>query len=133
MKRFLSIVKPVLTLGFLAAAVSAQAHEFWIQPHEYRLQAGAPLVADVRVGQDFRGNAQAFIPSTINAFDITDTIGTRPVEGRIGDLPAVNITPLTDGLHILNLFSTSSVLTWDDYQKFEDFTALHGLDWVRDL
>jgi len=130
MSRFFTIVKPILTLGFLAAAISAQAHEFWIQPHDYRLTSGDALIADVRVGQDFGGNALAYIPNTINALNITDANGTEKVMGRIGDIPAINITQATDGLQILNLFSTSSTLTWDEFQKFDEFVNLHGMSWV---
>ncbi len=130
MSRIFSIVKPILTLGFLATAFGAQAHEFWIQPLNYRLAAEAPLIADVRVGMDFGGNQLAFIPGTINALNITDPAGTRKIAGRIGDIPAINTTPETEGLQIINLFSTSSVLTWDDFQKFDDFVKLHGMGWV---
>ncbi len=130
MSRFFNIVKPILTLGFLGAALGAQAHEFWIQPHDYRLEAGAELVADVKVGMDFGGNKLAFLPNQINAFNITDADGPHKIEGRIGDIPSVNIIPTGDGLQILNLFSTSSTLTWDEFQKFDDFVNLHGMGWV---
>lgn len=130
MSRLFSIVKSVLTLGFLTASMGAHAHEFWIEPHEYRIEAGSALVADVRVGQEFIGNPQAFIPSQMNTFNITDANGTREVNGRIGDLPAVNMVLEQSGLNILNLFSTTSVLTWDEFEKFEDFVSLHGLEWV---
>ncbi len=130
MSRFFNIVKPILTLGFLAAGLEAHAHEFWIQPHKYRLEDGNRLVADVRVGMDFGGNALAFLPDRINAFNITNSAGTRKIDGRIGDIPAVNITPEEGGLQILTLFSTSSMLTWDEFQKFRDFVNLHGMGWV---
>ena len=130
MSRFFSIVKPIITLGFFAAAFGAQAHEFWIQPHSYRLSGEDTLVADVRVGMDFGGNQLAYIPSTINALNITNADGTAKVVGRIGDIPAINTAPEGSGLQILNLFSTSSVLTWDDFQKFDDFVNLHGMGWV---
>jgi len=130
MSRIFSTVNTVLTLGFLSAFSGAQGHEFWIQPHSYRLEANTPLVADVRVGTDFSGDAQAYIPDLMNEFNIRDDSGTYPVEGRIGDLPAVNIAPGADGLKVLNLFSTTSVLTWSDFQKFDEFLQLHGLDWV---
>ncbi len=130
MSRFSNIVKPILTLGFLAATFSAQAHEFWIQPHLYRMEAGNRLVADVRVGMDFGGNALAYLPNKINAFNITDANGTHKIEGRIGDIPSVNITPTGDGLQILTLFSTTSMITWDEFQKFDDFVNLHGMGWV---
>ncbi len=132
MSRFFTIVKPILTLGFLVAALGAQAHEYWIQPHDYRLEAGDPLVADVRVGMDFGGNQLAYLPRQINAFNIIDADGPHKIEGRIGDIPSVNITPTGDGLQILTLFSTSSKLTWSEFQKFDDFVNLHGMGWVLD-
>lgn len=130
MSRIFSIVKPFLTLGFFGMSGLVQAHEFWIQPHDYRLAEGEPLVADVRVGMDFAGNNLAYMPASINSFKITDPLGNNNISGRIGDIPAVDITPERDGLQILNLFTTSSVLTWDDFQKFDDFVNLHGMGWV---
>lgn len=130
MSRLFSITKPILTLGFLLAPLGAIAHEFWIQPHEYRLQSGVALEADVRVGMDFLGNTMPFLPSTQTEFNITDATETRPIEGRLGDSPAVNLTPSAEGLQILNLFTTSSMLTWDDFQEFDDFVNLHGMEWV---
>lgn len=130
MSRIFNIVKPILTLAFLATAIGANAHEFWIQPSQYRLAIEDPLIADVRVGQDFGGNQLAYIPDTINALNITDSNGQRKITGRIGDIPAINITPETDGLQILNLFSTSSMLTWDSFQEFDEFVNLHGMGWV---
>jgi len=130
MSRFFSIIKPILTLGFFATAFSAQAHEFWIQPLSYRLAAEEPLIADVRVGMDFGGNQLAYIPGTINALNITNADGTEKIVGRIGDIPSINTIPASGGLQIVTLFSTSSVLTWDDFQKFDDFVNLHGMGWV---
>lgn len=130
MSRFFSIVKPVLILGIWFGFSGAQAHEFWIQPHEYRIGQGDALVADVRVGVDFRGNPQAYTPQNYIHFNTSNAGGTQPVEGRVGDMPAVNITPTQSGLQVVSLFSTTSRLTWDDFQKFEAFVALHGMPWV---
>ena len=130
MSRIFSIAKSILTLGCFLFPAFPQAHEFWIQPHKYQLDTSENLVADIRVGMDFSGNALAYIPSNTNEFNITGSAGTRPVEGRLGDSPAVNITSEGEGLQIINLFSTSSMLTWDDYEKFEEFARLHGLDWI---
>lgn len=130
MSRLFSIAKPVLTLGFLLAPLGVFAHEFWIQPHEYRLEGGEALEADLRVGMDFLGNSMPFLPNAQTEFNITDALGTRPVDGRLGDNPAVNISPSAEGLQILNLFTTSSMLTWDEFQKFEEFVNLHGMEWA---
>ena len=125
--------------GLLALMLSFPSHAHEIRPAvadlhlengSFRLETGAPLLADVRVGVDFLGDAQAYIPSLFNEFNISDSAGTSPVEGRIGDMPAVNIAPGAEGLKVLNLFSTTSALTWNEFQKFDEFVQLHGLGWV---
>lgn len=130
MSRFSNIVKPILILGILTTALGAQAHEYWIQPLKYRLTSTENLEADLRVGIDFAGSKQAYLPNNFNTFAVTNANGTSPIEGRIGDMPAANFTPGVEGLQILNLFSGSQRLTWDTFQEFEDFVKMHGMDWV---
>ncbi len=125
-----STVKQILTLGIFLGTGMANAHEFWIQPEDYRLEPEQMLVADIRVGVDFLGDTQAYISSTINRFTLADANGMREVSGRLGDIPAVNVMPETGGLQVLSLFTTTSVLTWDAFQEFEDFANLHGMGWV---
>ncbi|MBL4805895.1 MAG: DUF4198 domain-containing protein [Rhodobacteraceae bacterium] len=114
----------------LLTATVAHAHEYWIQPHQYRIEIGENIVADVRVGQDFRGNTLAYFPNNFSAFEVTDPSGTHPIEGRIGDMPAADIPTTINGLHVLSQFTTTSQLTYDDYAKFERFILKHGMDWV---
>lgn len=109
---------------------AASAHEFWIQPHEYRIEAGTPLIADLRVGQDFKGNAMSYFPDTFTVFSITGPNSAAPINGRIGDRPAVNITPLEDGLQILSHVSTTSRLDYSEFAKFERFVTNHSMGWV---
>ena len=127
MPRLINIIKPVLTLGFLLSALGAHAHEFWLQPHKYRIDISEPLVADVRVGMDFLGDTIPYLSGSYNVFNITDQAGTRAVQGRLGDLPAVNIPVQAEGLQVLNLFSNTSVLTWHEFEKFDHFVNLHGM------
>jgi len=122
---------PIAFIAFIfASAVSA--HEYWIEPDVYRLESGANIVAEVKVGADFNGDTYAYFPDNFNSFDVTDSVETRPITGRIGDAPAINIATTTDGLHVLSQLSSSSKLTWETYEEFESFVKLHGLNWVLD-
>ncbi|MCF6305816.1 MAG: DUF4198 domain-containing protein [Rhodobacteraceae bacterium] len=122
---------PIL-LATLIFTGAVSAHEYWIEPDAYRLESGANIVAEVMVGPDFNGDTYAYFPDNFNSFDVTDPIETRPIEGRIGDTPAIDIATLRDGLHVLSQFSSTSKLTWKTYQEFEEFVKLHGLNWVLD-
>ncbi len=117
-------------LGFLVVARPAVAHEFWLDALDYTLDVGQELQVDIRVGQDFKGNKYSFNPNQFYDFSATDMDGKAPIDGRIGDQPAVAMTPANEGLLVLNHFSTTQLLTYDDDGKFESFIRNKGLDWV---
>lgn len=119
-----------LVLTVTMSTTPARAHEFWLDAHDYTLETRQELLVDIRVGQDFKGNKYSFNPNQFYDFSVTDSSGKIPVEGRIGDRPAVSIVPANDGLLVLNHFSTSQLLTYEDDGKFESFIHNKGLDWV---
>lgn len=118
---------------YLLAAVStaAGAHEFWIDPVQFRVDAGERIAADLRVGQQFKGDALVYLPSRIVRFSVIGPDGTRPVDGTIGDQPAASIETGPEGLYVLAYQSTSSQVTYDDMAEFEGFLRTHGLEWVK--
>lgn len=116
----------------LAIPPGAAAHEFWIEPSRFELAVASKLVADIRVGQYFKGNSGVFIPEKFVSFSLIDPGGARPVTGRLGDLPAVNMPTVREGLHVLAYHSTPESITYSDFGKFEDFAHKEGLDWVLD-
>ncbi|OUS05179.1 hypothetical protein A9Q96_13290 [Rhodobacterales bacterium 52_120_T64] len=116
--------------GFLAVVRPVAAHEFWLDALDYTLETGQELQVDIRVGQDFKGNNYSFNPNLFYDFSLTSRDGKVAVDGRIGDQPAVAMTPVSDGLIVVNHFSTTQLLTYEDDGKFEDFVRNKGLDWV---
>ncbi len=121
---------------FLAIALSAPnaapAHESWIEPLDYSVQVGDRMQAHLKVGQNFKGNTFAYLPSLFKFFDMVDSKGRRPVEGRQGDTPAVTFTAENDGLLVMSFRSTTNLLTYTEWVKFADFVKAHKLDWVID-
>lgn len=114
----------------LVLPAAAGAHEFWIEPTRFEVSQTEDIIANLRVGQYFKGNNQVYLPDTFVSFTVTDLDGTRPVKGRIGDLPAVRIPAGRNGLHILAYHSTPSSVTYSSYDKFRDFARKHGFEWV---
>lgn len=119
-----------VVFGVFGASPAVFAHEFWLDAQDYTLETGQKLMVDIRVGQDFKGNKYSFNPNLFHDFSFTDTDGKRPVEGRIGDRPAVSMVPPKQGLLVLNHFSTSQLLTYENDGNFESFILSKGLDWV---
>jgi hypothetical protein len=120
-------------LAVIAATVPAgksRAHEFWISPDNYAIETGDKLLAALRVGQNFSGSAFAFIPQNFSRFEIVTGDQVTPVEGRMGDLPALNIEAGTDGLAVVVHQTTPLTLNWAEWQKFVDFCKHKDFDWA---
>lgn len=120
----------VIMIALMTAAYPAAAHEFWLDAQDYTLDVGQELRVDIRVGQDFKGNKYIFNPKQFYDFSVTDLDGKVPIDGRIGDMPAVSMVPVNQGLQVLNHISTAQLLTYEDDGKFESFILDKGLDWV---
>ncbi len=112
----------------LGTAVHAQAHEFWIEPLDFTPEPGVAIAAQTHVGQMLKGDTYSYIPASFVRFDIADSEGVRPVEGTIGDRPALRVDPLVEGLHIAVYQSTPSTLRYRKAEKFAAFVAKEGLD-----
>ncbi len=115
-------------LGMCLHAGTAAAHEFWIEAEDYRIEVGAPLVANLRVGQNFRGSRLGFLPDRFRRFDIVGPLGPIAITSRLGDAPAVDQVLDESGAHTVVHVTTDSTLTYETLEKFAAFAATHGLD-----
>lgn len=122
------------TIASFALMGKAPAHEFWIDALDYAVPEGDVIAGDLRVGQEFEGSPFSFIPRTFTRFDVTMGGETRPVDRRLGDLPALVMADLPEGLAIVAHETTTSRLTyseWDrfvrfaEHKDFGDIAALH--------
>ena len=117
-------------IGTMLTISPASAHEFWIEPHDFSSAPGTEIQADLRVGQDFKGDAFPFIPSRFSAFTSHDRLGEREVGGTTGDLPALQLTPRSEGLNIFTYVSAGERIRFRDWDKFADYLDLEGLDTI---
>ncbi|MFT7593475.1 MAG: cobalt/nickel transport protein [Paracoccaceae bacterium] len=110
-----------LTIVFLVTASAGFAHEFWIEPKEYQVQGGAPLVANLRNGQKFSGISLGYFSRDTARFDLIQAGHITPVQGRMGDVPALQSTAPDDGLLVIVHQTTPSDLTYAKWEKFQAF------------
>jgi len=106
------------------------AHEFWLEPINFELQVNDKIRAHEKVGQDFKGNKYSYLSSSYVSLDITQRGKTRAIKSRLGDLPAVSVTADEEGLVILSAVTTPSTVTYETWEKFENFLRNKGLEWV---
>ncbi len=121
----------LLCLPYLFPAYTS-AHEFWIEPVRFDISTTENLIANLNVGQHFKGNPQSFIPDKFVELSITDSRGNRAVSGRLGELPAVNVPVQRAGLHILTYQSRPQSAVYEDFAKFERFATKEGNAWILD-
>ena len=130
MRDLLRLGKPLFVLWLLTFTMRLAAHEFWIEPLSYRLTAGENLLAQLKVGQHFKGDTQAYLPANIQRLQITFGGHSADVSSRIGDIPAINETTAADGLVLLSLVSNFYTLEYKEPGLFEKFLAYEGLDGI---
>jgi len=112
------------------SVISVSAHEFWISPKEYMIAPQDQLVADIRVGTSFGGSAYSFLPVKFVRFDLVMDGKITPVEGQLGDRPALNMSVAEEGLLVVVHQTTDYPLTYSDASKFESFVTNKDFRWV---
>ncbi|MEO1423141.1 MAG: DUF4198 domain-containing protein [Pseudomonadota bacterium] len=124
----------LITLASVAMVLSthARAHEFWIEPVAYEVAPGAPLIAHIRVGEEFKGPSSTFLPRSFTAFFVNTPLGRVAVESNLGDTPVLDQRVPADGLATIVYVTGNSTLTYPDLAKFERFLTHKDALWVLD-
>ncbi|MEE9427855.1 MAG: DUF4198 domain-containing protein [Paracoccaceae bacterium] len=115
-------------LSLLINTSTAVGHEFWISPEAYQVASGNNIVAALRGGQKFSGGGFGFLPQRFIQFDLVQGDQIIPVEGRIGDRPALNNATPNDGLWVIVHETTDSKITWNEWEKFVGFVEHKRLE-----
>jgi len=108
-------------------AVSAAAHDFWIEPESFRLDAGSIVRIHLRVGERFEGDPVARSSDLIERFAFVTANGETNVVGRDGLDPAGIARIEKSGVIVYRSRGTPLELT---REKFDQFVALEGLQWL---
>lgn len=124
--KILLIILPLLCLAW-----PATAHEVWIEPDSFVLRKGAPITASLKNGQDFEGIELGWFSGRIALFDVLTRGKRRPIEGRAGDIPAIQGLDVKPGLSILAYQSKPATLTYENWEKFQAFIDHKDLGDIR--
>jgi len=125
MRSLAAVVAFVLSL----ITTTAQGHEFWIDPERFIVPAGAPIRADLRVGETFEGGAQILNPLRLRRHDVATGEGLLPGEGRLGDRPAI-VQAVPEGLAVILVATVDSKLTYSAFEDFEAFVTHKAAGWT---
>ncbi len=119
----------VLSSVLLGAVTAAQAHEYWVEPQGPAVLApGDAMQAEFKVGTDFKGSRNSYIPRNIQSLVLAAPDGSqRRLGGELGQRPAVDTPAEQAGTHVVGLVTTRSKLTWRERERFVGFIEYEGL------
>ncbi len=115
-----------------AAALPLWAHDFWIEPSTFRPAVGSEVALTLRVGQDFSGNGQPYIPAWFSDYRVSGPDGDRAIEGIVGDDPAGGFVATGAGMHVVGYRSTRDFVELAP-ELFRKYLAMEGLEFVERL
>ncbi|WP_238363869.1 DUF4198 domain-containing protein [Mesobacterium pallidum] len=130
MPRLTSPAATFMAMSLLA--LPAAAHEFWIDPLAYEVAPGNPVAADLRVGEDFDGPSYSYVPRNFTRFELVLDGVVTPVEGRLGDRPALSMDAPGEGLLVVVHQTAGQDLTYSGWDKFESFVTHKDFAWALD-
>jgi hypothetical protein len=126
-----NVLRLLVPLALLGAG-GTQAHEFWVLPHAFQLQApAATLSLTLSVGENFAGEPVAFSRALVaqlrrhDARGGTDLRATVPAEAR----PALRVPLARAGSHVLAIATEPSHIELSA-DKFHAYLHEEGLDHV---
>ncbi|MDO8882918.1 MAG: DUF4198 domain-containing protein [Pseudotabrizicola sp.] len=110
-------------LAVVLSAATAKAHEFWLSPEDYTVAPEDVMQVRLRIGSEMKGVALSYLPQDSARFEVIQGDTIRPVEGRMGDNPALAMDSQLDGLAMVVHETKDTELTYDDFAVFQDFVA----------
>ncbi|MBP0482532.1 DUF4198 domain-containing protein [Sagittula salina] len=125
-----------MRLGWVALVLYAmglqpvRAHEFWIEPEAYVVAPDTPVVARLKVGDRLKGASSAYVPPNFRRFDVIVAGEVIPVQGRPGDMPALNMVVGREGLATVVHVTRDYTLTYKDRATFERFCDHKDIGWA---
>lgn len=121
----------LLASAALCQVTTALAHDFWIEPATFSPATGTSLPVTLRVGEDFNGTSQPFVPDWFVDFSVSSSSGREPVKGFVGDDPAATLALKTPGLRLIGYHSTRAFVDLEA-GRFDKYLQAEGLEWVRE-
>ena len=117
-----------LTLA-IATAPAATAHEFWIEPSDFRPAVGEVVTLTLRVGTDLVGDSVPYIRAWIRRYFVVAPDRTYPVVAVIGDEPAGELRADTPGLYVIAYESTQDLARMNR-ERFRYYVEREGLEHI---
>ena len=120
----------LVLLATISPADRVFAHEVWIEPSKAHLAEGEGLVADLRIGDMFRGDHLIYIPQQTERLSVLTDAGSFDLEPRVGSRPVISVPPEklqgSTGTVVVVYQSANSYVHYRSQEKFFTFARKKG-------
>lgn len=123
-------VSVLALLGLLATTLGARhacAHDFWIEPTNFRPGVGSGVTVPIYVGQDFKGESVIYLPDLFERYVYVAPKGEKPVPGLPGD-DAGRIPAVEAGLTVVGYRSIRDRVAFDTPEEFATYLEKEGME-----
>ena len=117
-------------LALFQHTANAGAHEYWVEPEQYVLPEPGAVTGNLKNGQNFKSGNFSYIPSRFDFFKITGPGGETDIEGRTGDMPALNAEVSAPGLYSISYQGKFDKLVFHNAEKIEEYITYEGFKGV---
>jgi len=126
-------LRAILTCALLAdGSASLFAHDFWIEPSDFRPAVGSKIDVALRVGMNFEGEPVVRKPERIEKFVLIGPASETPIDGEAGKDPAGSVSVDGHGLHVIGFRSNHSFIELKS-EDFEAYLKEEGLERIIEL
>ena len=127
--RLPAIVMALVGFGW---ATPGMTHDFWIEPVTFRPPENSSLPVNLRVGEDFDGTTQPYVPDWLVDFSVSSAAGRTAVSGLAGDDPAATLALRAPGLRLIGYRSRRSFVELEA-ERFNKYLLAEGLERIVEL
>jgi len=116
----------------IAAAIPANAHEYYLMPETFTPKTGKEISVSHRLGQKFKGNEMPWVNSWNVRSEVWENGEKHKIRFADGDRPALKITPASDELVVVIHQSNIDRLDFKTWEKFVKYTDKEGLSAIAE-
>lgn len=116
-----------IVLAFINVSYS---HEYWIEPRKFEVLPGETIEADLKNGEHFKGGKLYYLTHRFKRFEMHTPDEIVKITGNEGDQPALKAKARGEGLYVLVYQSIFDSLTFETFEKFENYLKIEGLEHI---
>ena len=121
-----------LKIIFLFFPFTVLGHELWIDTTDFRVEKDTEIILNLRNGENFEGFSLGYFDRSVEKLYWRQNGNQYDNTSRQGDIPALKILPVENGLVSVVYVSTPSIIRYQQFKKFKNFAvAKHSQDAIE--